>query len=462
MAGTLAASVQIWGVYGVSGLDGRPPGLGRGGAALAQAGHRTPYGLKRALIALTAPAMRVLFAHKYLPGQFQHLAATLAREPGNEVVFIHAEEGKAAPGVTARRAPPARPPAAATHHYLRPLEDAVLHGQAAYRAGKDLRREGFRPDVICAHAGFGPGLYLKDVFPRVPLLSYFEWFYRARGSDVDFLGAGEVSEDDALRIRTANAAILLELTQCDRGVCPTVFQRDQFPHELSPKLTVVHDGVDTDFFAPLPQRMRPTLPDLVLPEDAEIVTYATRGLEPYRGFPQAMEAIAILQAQRPRLHAVIAGADRVYYSRPAPAGTTYKQLMLDRLSDLDRSRLHFLKFLPLNRYRDLLQASSVHVYLTVPFVLSWSLIEAMATGCTIVASDTAPVREVIDDNDSGLLADLLSPADIAAKVALALDDPTLAARLAAGARRTAVSHYDLSALLPRRRRLLEEVAGTGD
>lgn len=405
--------------------------------------------------------MRVLFVHKHVPGQFRHLAAALAAEPGNEVVFVHAEGEMRAPGLTTRRARPARAAAAATHHYVRPLEDAALHGQAVYRECRRLAREGFRPEVIYAHAGFGPGLYVRDAFPGVPLLGYFEWFYQAHESDADFFAAADVSDDDALRIRTANAAILIELAQCDRGVCPTAFQREQFPAELRTKLTVLHDGVDTDFFAPDDAAAAARPPHLDVADDAEIVTYATRGLDPYRGFPQFMEAIAILQRRRPRLHAVIAGEDRVFYGRAAADGRSYKEVMLDRLPDLDRPRLQFVDFLPFADYRDLLRTSAAHVYLTVPFVLSWSLIQAMATGCAIVASDTGPVREVVRDGETGLLADLRSPAQIAAAIARVLDDAALAARLRAGARTIAIERYALSVLLPRQRRLLSELAATG-
>lgn len=403
--------------------------------------------------------MRILFAHKFFPGQFVHLAAALAADPAHDVVFLSTAASATLAGVRQRTIKASRKASSHTHHYIQFLEDAVLLGQAAFRECRSLIREGFRPDVIYAHAGFGPGLYMRDAFPNVPLLGYFEWFYRSGGADADFLAPRGVPEDERLRIRMRNAAILIELTGCARGVCPTAFQHDQSPAEFQRKLVTMHDGVDIDYFKPVDRNHgRPPLPIPALPENAAIVTYTARGLEPYRGFPQFLQAIAIIQQRRPNVHAIIVGSDRVYYSPPAPGGRTYKTLMLERLPHLDHRRLHFVDFLSLDAYRSVLQASAVHVYLTVPFVLSWSLIEAMATGCMIVASDTAPVREVIVPDVTGLLADFRDPRAIAERVMQALADPDLAHRIGAAARLQAVDRFALGALLPRQMDLLKQVA----
>jgi glycosyltransferase involved in cell wall biosynthesis len=223
----------------------------------------------------------------------------------------------------------------------------------------------------------------------------------------------------------------------------------------------MHDGVDIDYFKRADRHKgRPRLPIPGLPEDAAIVTYTARGLEPYRGFPQFLRAAALLE-QQPEVHAIIVGSDRVYYSLPAPGGRTYKALMLERLPHLDHRRLHFVEFLSLEAYRSVLQASAVHVYLTVPFVLSWSLIQAMATGCTIVASDTAPVREVIVPDVTGLLADFRDLRAIAERVTQALADRDLGRRLGAAARGHAVDRFALGALLPRQMDLLKRMAEQG-
>ena len=316
-----------------------------------------------------------------------------------------------------------------------------------------MKEEGYAPDLIVAHSGWGPGLYVRDIWPDAKYLGYFEWYYRSTGADLGFLDA--VTRDDEHRIRTRNAAILLDLAACNWGLVPTEYQASQFPGALRRKLTVQHDGVDTDYFAPRPGR-RLKLPGLNLSEVEELVTYVARGMEPYRGFPQAMAAFAEVQKRRPRAHIVVVGEDRVAYGRRLPGGDTWRQKMLKEL-DFDLERLHFTERLPRNLYRDVLHASSVHVYLTIPFVLSWSMIEAMSAGCLLVASDTDPVREVVRDGDNGLLVDFFDTAVLAGRICDALDRPGDFAHLRDGARRTAVERYAAAKLVPQRARLLEAV-----
>lgn len=378
--------------------------------------------------------MNVLFLHNAFPGQYPHLATALAADPANRVVFATMQAEGTLPGVEKRLYAPARDASDDTHHYLRWTERAVLTGQAAYRTMRELKREGFVPDVVCAHAGWGPALYVKDAFPDCRLVGYFEWYYRAAGSDADYLEP--VDEDDALRLRTRNANILLELAQCDAALTPTAFQRAQFPEVARQRLQVLHDGIDTDYFAPA------TVAPLV-PGAEQVVTFATRGMEPYRGFPQFMRALSVLQQRHRRLHAVIAGEDKVFYGKPAPS---WKERMLAELPQLDRTRLHFTGPLAYDEYRRVLRGSDAHVYLTVPFVLSWSLLEAMACGCRIVASDTAPVREVVDDGHEGLLVDFRDVDALAARIGEALASGEATRRKA---RARVVERYALKALLPR-------------
>ncbi|MDA1323291.1 MAG: glycosyltransferase [Proteobacteria bacterium] len=402
--------------------------------------------------------MRLLFVHKQFPGQFLNLALAFVAQPGNEVVFISTEPGFAVQGIRTVQIQPARTSTAPTHHYVQPLENAVLLGQAAYRAAANLRQEGFVPDLIYAQAGSGLGLFIRDVFPETPIIGHFEWYYHPDNSNSDFLSSEEITEDEGLRLRTKNAGQLLELAQCDYGICPTEFQMDQFPPEFHGKLQVIHEGIDTSFFSPS-MRGQLTIGDLHLGDDVEIVTYATHGLEPYRGFPQFMRALGTLQSLRPRLHAVITGNDAVYYGNPRADGKTWKEAMLEELPALDLSRLHFTGPLPIQDYRRVLRASHAHVYLTVPFVLSWSLLEAMSTGCTIVGSATAPVCDVIEDGETGLLADFFDPFRLAARIGEALDDRDLAVALGQAARTYTVDHYDLGAVLPSHFRLASHVLG---
>jgi glycosyltransferase involved in cell wall biosynthesis len=391
--------------------------------------------------------MRILFLHPNFPAQFRHLAVEMAKQ-GHQVVFGTTRLEGSLPGVhkeifTANRE--VRPD---THNYVKPLESAVLQGQAVYRMTDKLKAGGFIPDVVYGHSGWGSTLFIKDIFPKAKLLCYFEWFYRAYGSDADFDPNDPLTIDDISRIRIKNAPILQDLYSCDRGLAPTKWQRQQFPSEYHSKIATHHDGIDTDFFCPkagaklvLPSR------NLDLSKVAEIVTYVSRGLEPYRGFPQFMEAVALLLERRPNVHVVIVGDNRVVYGRKLADGQSYQELMLAKLP-IDRNRVHFTGLLSFNEYLQVLQASSVHVYLTRPFVLSWSMLESLSTGCLVVGSRTAPVMEVIEDGVNGLLVDFFSPQEICTKIEDALNHPEQMAEIRTKARATILQRYNLADLLP--------------
>ena len=392
--------------------------------------------------------MRILFLHPNFPAQFRHLAATLGEDPQNKVVFgTNRKEGQI-PGVTKVLYEKSRNARAETHHYVRPLENAVLEGQAVYRLAQQLKDQNFTPDIVYGHSGWGPTLFAKDIFPKAKLLCYFEWFYNAHGSDADFDPSDPINADDEARIRIKNAPILIDLYSCDRGLSPTNWQRQQFPPEFHSKIKVHHDGVDTNYFQPQPgaKLILPRI-NLDLSEVSEIVTYVARGMEPYRGFPQLIKTIAILQKKRPQCHFVIVGKNRVAYGKSLPDGKTYKDVMLEKFP-LDMNRVHFTDLLPYSEYLQVLQASSVHLYLTRPFVLSWSMLEALSTGCLIVGSATPPVQEVIEDGVSGLLVEFFSPKKIANKIIQALDNPDKMAKIRTRARETILERYDLAKLLP--------------
>ena len=401
--------------------------------------------------------MRVLFLHDNFPAQFGPLARFLA-DRGQDVAFGTKWKGTPPAWLRMVRFVPHRGVRKDAHPYLSFVERAVLNGQAFARTAWKLKEQGYTPDVIVAHSGWGPGLYVRDVWPGAKYVGYFEWYYRSAGADVGFLD-NKVSPDDQHRIRTRNAAILLDLAACDWGIVPTKFQASQFPALTRGKLTVQHDGVDIDYLAPRPGH-RLKLPDLDLSHVGELVTYVARGMEPYRGFPQAMAAFAEVQKRRPGAHVVIVGEDRVAYGKKLPDGETFKKKMLREL-DFDTKRLHFTGLLPRNQYREVLLASSVHVYLTVPFVLSWSLIEALSAGCLVIGSDTDPVREVIRDGHNGLLVDFFDTPGLADRICEALergDGDESNERVRARARSTAVERYSQKKLLPQRAQLLGAVA----
>ena len=395
--------------------------------------------------------MRFLFLHPNFPAQFWKISQALAANPRNEIVFLTAREDGSIAGVRKVLYKTAREVAAQTHPYLKTYEQAILHGQAAYRAMLEEKKRGFYPDVIYGHSGWGTTLFLRDLFPRARFLVNFEWFYNARGADSDFDPEDLPTADDEARLRIRNSSILVDLYSCDAGSCPTKWQHRQFPSEFHSKIEVLHEGIDTAYFKPA----EPDAPlvlgknGLNLSELPEIVTYATRGMEPYRGFPQFIEAVHRLLAARPNCHVVIAGEDRVAYGAALPDGKTYKQELLARFP-LDPKRVHFTGLLPYADYLRLLQASHAHVYLTRPFVLSWSVLEAMSAGCLVVASRTAPVEEVLEHEHNGLLVDFFDVEALTATMNRALDERSALTGLREKARQTIQVHYELRDCLKRR------------
>ena len=408
--------------------------------------------------------MKILFVHQNFPGQYRHLAIHLAAVPGNQVVAITQRRDMQLPGVKNIVYKPQREVTPQMHHYLRKTEADVLNAQSVARAALGLKRSGFVPDIMLGHNGWGEILYLKDVFPQTPLLGYFEFFYRFSGADVGFDPGEALTFDTAPRIRTKNLGNLLGLDAADAGQCPTLWQKSTYPERYHPMLRVIHEGIDTDLALP-DAKARLTLPALGIDLAAgdEVVTYVARNLEPYRGFPSFMRSLPAILERRPNAHVLIVGGDEVSYGARLPKGQSYRQLLRDELGDtLDLRRVHFLGKVPYPVFLKILQISRVHVYLTYPFVLCWSMLEAMAAGCLLVASRTAPVEEVIRDGENGLLVDFFKPSEIAARVVEALEDRALFAVLRENARRTIVEKYDLKTIcLPQQLAMIGEVADSG-
>lgn len=394
--------------------------------------------------------MNILVLHPAFPGQFLYLAPYLGKNPENKVVFLAKDNtigvNLSGVGLALYKAP--RAVRKDCHPYLQPTEEAVLTGQQVARSLGSLKKKGFVPDVMIGHTGWGSLLYAKDIYPDVPLLGYFEWYYHAVHSDSYWWPDEIPSVDMKLRIRTKNAHHLLSLEACDAGYVPTRWQYDQFPEEFRYKLSVVHDGIDTNFCRPAAKRPGIELEDvkLNLPAGTEIITYVSRGFEEFRGFPQFMDAIREVLARRPLCHVVLMGQDRICYGSKLAGDMTYQQ-QEEQKGGYDTERVHFIGSRNRGDYRKVLQASSVHVYLTRPFVLSWSLLEAMSFGLPLVASKTPPVEEVVEDGVNGLLAEFRSPHHIARRIEELLDDRELAARLGKAARETILERYELTRCL---------------
>ncbi len=401
-----------------------------------------------------------------MPAQFRHLAPALAVQERYRVVFVTQRSGADLPGVHTVRYEAPRPASAATHHYVRQFEASVRFGQQVARALIELKREGFDPAVIIGHPGWGEMLFVRDVFPRAAIISYAEFYYSGVGADVGFDPDEPASFDAICRTRARNAHLLLSLETADFGLAPTEWQRSRHPAAFWPKIRTIFDGIDVGIVKPA-ANARFVLPDgRALTAADEVVTYTARNLEPYRGYPSFIRAVPAILRARPNAHVVICGGDEVSYGRaPDPVGenaVTWRAAMNSEVP-LDTAeyagRVHFTQRLPYARYLALLQISSAHVYLTVPFVLSWSCLEAMSAGCIVVASDTPPVREVIEHGVNGLLVPFFEPPAIAAEVARALAERSALASMRAAARATIVDRYALDRCLPRQMALVEQAAG---
>ena len=406
--------------------------------------------------------MNILFVHQNFPGQYLHLARHLGATPGHQVVFITQRSDAALPGVRNLIYRPERVVTQGVHRYLRDVEAGVLNAQQVARVALKLKQSGFVPDVMLAHNGWGELWYLKDVFPNTPLVGYFEFFYRLHGADVGFAPDAQPTFDTGPRVRTKNLGNLLALDTVDLGQCPTHWQKSLYPQVYQPKLQVIHEGINTQLAVPHPApRFQIPHTNRVFTQHDEVITYVARNLEPYRGFPGFMRSLVEILARRPAAQVLIVGGDATSYGPPPVNGKTFRAMLLQELgTSIDLQRVHFLGKVPYATFLQVLQVSSVHVYLTYPFVLSWSMLEAMSAGCLVIGSRTAPVEEVIRHGDNGLLVDFFSVREIANTVVQVLRHPHHYAQLRTNARRTIVERYDLiTRCLPAQVAMLRQLGG---
>jgi glycosyltransferase involved in cell wall biosynthesis len=401
--------------------------------------------------------MKILFMHQTMPAQFKHLVRYFASRPEHEVTFISRLGPDAVENVHCVKYKMLGEEPPKTHPYLANFQEGIRYGYSAAMAALDLQRQGYRPDVIVAHPGWGDTLYIKDVFPKSPLLSYFEFYYHPTGADTFFDPAEVPKSRDQQRIFSKNAINLMSLDNSDWGITPTTWQWRLHPAELRHRISVIHDGIDVRTIAPDPQASFKLPNGRVLTSTDEVLTYVARNLEPYRGFPSFMRAAALIAERRPNCQILVVGAEQGGYGRPAPKGTTYRQIMLDEVK-IDPDRIHFLGPVPYRDYLNILRISTAHLYLTLPFVLSWSMLEAMSAGCLVIGSNTPPVAEVIEDGVNGLLADFLSPGEIADQIELALADRRAMMEIRARARETIIERYSLARCIPLQLELIHKLA----
>lgn len=403
--------------------------------------------------------MNYLFVHQNFPGQYQHIVQHLASQPGNRVVFISHDSPAQIPGVERAVYQPFRTAKPTTHHYIQELELAVVYGQSVHEVCRRLKAEGFRPDIMIGHNGWGETLYMKDVWPDVPLLAYFEFFYHRHGADIGFDPMVPVIENDGPRVRTKNVINTLGFEAADWGQTPTGWQWSLYPDYMRARISVIHEGVDTTIVRPEPEAWLRLPSGLTLTRKDEVITYVARNLEPYRGFHVFMRALPGILKRRPKAHVLIVGGDEVSYGQMSSDGRSYRDILLAEVGQgIDRERVHFLGKVPYGTFLSVLRISSAHVYLTYPFVLSWSFLEAMASGCLLIGSSTIPVEEVLRDRQNGLLVDFFDGAALADRIDEVFEHPDRMQTLRDRARRTVVENYDLRTVtLPRHLALIDDL-----
>lgn len=397
--------------------------------------------------------MHVLFVHQNFPAQFGHLAAELVRNDGWQATFVSQTPppaGTVKTGGIDRVTYAIKGGAKEANHYCsRTFENAIWHTHAVYEAL--AARPEIRPDLIVGHSGFGSTLFLRELYPDTPIVNYFEYFYRTRDSDMDFRKDFPNLPIDRLRARARNATLLLDLDNCDAGYSPTRWQRDRLPAVYREKVEVHFDGVDTRIWKPRRDEPR-TIAGRPIPQELKIVSYATRGMESMRGFDIFMKAANVVAKRRSDVLFVVAGQDRVCYGGDSrhTGGKSFKEWVLAQ-DRYDLSRFFFCGLLPPAELARLFGIADVHVYLTVPFVLSWSLVDAMACEATILASDTGPVREMIVPGQTGLLTDFFDVESMANAMERVVDSSGEFRALGQRAREVVEENYSLDVCLPRLR-----------
>ena len=390
--------------------------------------------------------LNILLIHQNYPGQYRHFLGWLVDQGGHTIVFLTQRQGLAE--VKSHKIVVYKPDHQAAddaYPLSRYFESCCGAGLAVANVCHALKREGFTPDIVIGHSGWGETLFVKEVWPGVPVLAYFEYFYRAKGGAVGFDPEFPSSDRMPFIMAARNAVNHLSYAACDAGQTATRWQRDGYPPSFHDKIKVIHEGVRTDLLGPNPDvSVKLGRVEKPVTREDEVFTYIARNLEPVRGFHTMMRALPKILERRPNARALIIGGNEISYGRKSDQPGGFRAQMEQEVGDdIDWSRVHFLGRVPYDIFINVLQLTRCHIYLTVPFVLSWSLLEAMAVEATVVASDTAPVREVVEDGKTGLLVDFFSPDVLAEKVVEVLGHQDNYRRTGKAARQHVVARYDL-------------------
>lgn len=412
--------------------------------------------------------MNILFVHQNFPGQYRELFQWLVAQGGHEIVFL--TQRRDVPPVEGAEIviySPHHKAAEDAYALSSYWEECCGNGYGAAQACETLKDEGFRPDIILGHVGWGELTFMKQVWPDVPVLGLFEYFFLSEGGSVGFDPEFPASDQARFTMHARNAVNFANIQTVDLGHSPTRWQRDTFPQSFHDKIYVCHDGIRTDLLRPDDKaQVKLGRIDRPLTRRDEVFTYMARNMEPTRGFHVFMRALPGILEARPEARALILGGNETSYGRKSGAPGGWRAEMEREVGDrIDWDRVHFLGRVPYSAYRQIIQISRCHIYLTVPFVLSWSLLESMSMGATVVASDVAPVREAVEHERTGLLVDFFRPDALAQQVIEVLQRPEDFSHLGRLARDFVVETHDfhtrtlpvhlerINALLPRARRI---------
>jgi len=389
--------------------------------------------------------MKVLFVHNNFPAQYLHIVRALADDPEVQMAAIGSSTSQRMVGVKLLRYSLNDVDVSTTHPFARRFDMECYRAEQVLYALSALSSTGFKPDVIMAHPGWGETLPLRAIFPNAGILLYCEFFYGAPGRDVGFDAEfPDTGADGYVALHLKNASSLIALADCNLGISPTEWQRSTFPKEYQHKIKIIHEGVDVDVVKPNPDAVLRLPSGRELRRSDEVLTFVARNLEPLRGYHVFMRALPRIMSQRPRAQIVIVGGDGVSYGALPPPKTTWKSIFFHEVADqIDQERIHFTGRVSYADYLSVLQISSAHIYLTYPFVLSWSLLEALSVGCVVIGSDTAPVREVLNSKN-GLLVPFFDIEQIAERVIEVVARPHLFSSIKARARQTILDQYDLA------------------
>lgn len=397
--------------------------------------------------------MNILFVHQNMPGQYRELVQWLAAQGEHTIYFLTQRKNPPViEGVQTRIYRTHNVPKKDAYGLSKVWEEATGSGFGAVLAAKQIKRDdGFKPDLIVGHVGWGELTFFKQLWDDVPIIGFFEYYYRLFGGPVNFDPEEPVNEHTPFLLQARNAVPNANFTTVDRGLSPTKWQRDCFPPEMHSKIYVCHDGIRTDKLLPDPNaQLKLGRIEKPVTRNDEIITYMARNLERMRGFHQFMRALPDILAARPNARVLVVGGNEVSYGAKSKKPGGLRAEMEAEVGDrVDWSRVHFLGQVPYEDYQKIIQISRCHIYLTMPFVLSWSLLETMSMEATIVAADVEPVREAMTHGETGLLVDFHDPQALAKQVIEVMEAPEKFAHLGKAARKHVVAEYDfLTKCLP--------------